>query len=624
MISFSVSSSLDCPTQQVLLSFLSGSLSWDDSDAIRTHVETCSRCRESVQRLADTSVTTAHSDPDSAEPAQPGEPAFDQPRASLAEFSVGRTESSRTTNHPPDEKKGDTEIAGDGGSASRGSEDETVAAPAALHRIGKYEVVRLVGRGGFADVYLARNPQLDEEVAVKVPRAHLAAGPVTEAFLSEARTAANLRHPNIVSIRDAETDARGRAFVIMDWLEGGTLDDVRKRKQLSVDEIVNIMRQIAQAAAHAHREGFVHRDLKPSNILFDKYGRPHIADFGLAVHERELQKRDPEFAGTRRFMSPEQVRRETALIDRRADVWALGVILYLLLSAEFPFDGDHSQVESAILEGTPKPLKVASNKVPEELQAICMACLRPDLEKRLSSADELANRLETFSRHQARKRTRRKFLISGSALLGLGGAAAYGGYWIYDRNRELRAEEVYCRANSEWSYNWNGQIAFEAYTDTTAASLLWLALGEIESPPHDFRIDLKLGQLNHELGIALVLAHRANQFQSFMTLNVNGLIKVQRQFGEFTDPVGGYYKLRSDDARHDVGPVDQVFRREETISVQVTGGRIVLFQYGNSQCKGVEDSDDRRSIIDRNGYIGRFGIMTTHGEGTIRDLEITA
>ncbi len=155
---------------------------------------------------------------------------------------------------------------------------------------GRYTVIRLLGRGGFGRVYLARDEELGRFVAIKVPRPGLLRTPQqVESFLGEARLAAGLKHPALVGVHDVSRYGEHGVFVVFEYVEGKNLSEVLRSGRLTPTQLVKLMVPAAEALHHAHKAGLVHRDIKPSNILIDRDGNPHVADFGLAIHE-DLQR----------------------------------------------------------------------------------------------------------------------------------------------------------------------------------------------------------------------------------------------------------------------------------------------------------------------------------------------
>ena len=263
---------------------------------------------------------------------------------------------------------------------------------------GRYTVVSLLGRGGFGTVYLARDGELGRLVAIKVPRPGLLSSPEkVQAFLDEARIAAGLVDPAIVAVYDVGRHGENDVFVVFEYIEGRNLSQVLKTERLTPTQLVKLMVPIAEAVHHAHKAGLVHRDIKPSNILIDQQGRPHIADFGLALSENPQDLRAKEVAGTPIYMAPEQVLGETHRLDRRTDVWALGVVLYLGLLGRPPFSGRiRTELFDAILHGDPKPPREVSDSVSGELERICLKCLSKRMADRYDTAGELADDLKRW------------------------------------------------------------------------------------------------------------------------------------------------------------------------------------------------------------------------------------
>jgi len=256
--------------------------------------------------------------------------------------------------------------------------------------IGRYSIERELGRGGFAVVYLARDTQLDRHVALKVPRKnrfksdeHLAL------FVQEARNAAQLDHPGIVRVYDVQQDA-DLVYIVEQYIEGTDLARYSRTSQLSWEQIAELMIGIAEAISHPHEKKYYHRDLKPGNILVDTSGKPHVADFGLAIHASMQHRHRGERAGTYAYMSPEQVRGEAHRLDGRSDIWSLGVILYELLAGDRPFHGETvSQVFDEIENRDPPPPRQVRSQTPAELSRICMTCLSKRASNRYVGAADL-------------------------------------------------------------------------------------------------------------------------------------------------------------------------------------------------------------------------------------------
>lgn len=282
--------------------------------------------------------------------------------------------------------------------------DTSVDIPAARaglpHRIGPYRVDRVLGRGGFGVVYLGWDEVLQRQVAIKVPNPQRFTSKNARAqFLHEARLAARLRHPGIVVVFEAGIDDEDHCYIVYEFVAGATLADRIKEHNCSPSAAVKLAIDIASALDAAHRQSLVHRDLKPANILLDEDGHPRITDFGLAVDEVSQREQAWVVSGTPVYMAPEQARGETHLLDGRTDIWALGVILYELLTKRKPFFGrDSQEVFQEICEREPKPLRQLAPQVDRTLERIVQTCLQKDPAERYSSATDLLEDLRDWQR----------------------------------------------------------------------------------------------------------------------------------------------------------------------------------------------------------------------------------
>jgi non-specific serine/threonine protein kinase len=267
-------------------------------------------------------------------------------------------------------------------------------------QIGRYEVVSLLGEGAFGAVYLANDPQLKRQAAIKTPhRRHLRHRRSRKQFLDEAQLAAQLKHPVLVSIYDIH--AQGDEFyLVMEYIDGKPLanvlhDDWASRRDLRY--AAEMLADIAEAVHEAHKRGLVHRDLKPANILIDRAGRPHVTDFGLALHEEDQRGRAWEVSGTPAYMAPEQVRGESHRLDGRCDIWSLGAILYEMITGRRAFAGRKvHDVFDEIVHREPKPPRQIDDSIPIELERICLRCLAKDVSARYTTARDLCDDLRRF------------------------------------------------------------------------------------------------------------------------------------------------------------------------------------------------------------------------------------
>jgi DNA-binding winged helix-turn-helix (wHTH) protein/tetratricopeptide (TPR) repeat protein len=276
-------------------------------------------------------------------------------------------------------------------------------------RIAHYEILELLGAGAMGEVYKARDQRLGRIVALKFLPAELARDPsARRRFLHEAQAVAQLDHPNVATIYEVGESEGGRAYLALAFYEGETLQRKLERGPLPLAEAVGIARQIAQGLGAAHQRQIVHRDVKPANIAVLPDGTVKLLDFGLAkmIGATSLTRLGAS-PGTPAYKSPEQTRGEK--VDRRSDLWALGVVLYEMLAGRQPFRGEYEQaVIYSILNETQKPL---GPELPPELSEVIDRALKRDPAERYGSAEELKEDLEVIPLGEvsaSRKRPRRR------------------------------------------------------------------------------------------------------------------------------------------------------------------------------------------------------------------------
>jgi serine/threonine protein kinase len=267
--------------------------------------------------------------------------------------------------------------------------------------LGNYRILAPLGQGGMARVYRARQENLDREVAIKVlPPWYAADRSFVERFNLEARLVARLSHPNIVTVHDA-SEYNGLLYIVMQLVDGGTLkqrlDQLRAQgKTMDLAEAAHIFRQLADALSYAHDQGIIHRDVKPVNVLMDRSGRPILSDFGIAkvlASSHEQLTRPGAGVGTPEYMSPEQCM--GGQIDGRADIYALGVMLYEALTGRTPFIGDnYPALAHSHLYEPPSPPSRFNPTLPPPVERVILTALMKDPAQRYQRASELADALD--------------------------------------------------------------------------------------------------------------------------------------------------------------------------------------------------------------------------------------
>ena len=257
-------------------------------------------------------------------------------------------------------------------------------------KLGPYEVLAPIGAGGMGEVYRARDPRLNREIAIKISAAHF-----SERFEREAKAIAALNHPNICSLYDVGPD-----YLVMEYVDGKPL-----KGPVPLNEALALAGQILDALDAAHRKGITHRDLKPGNILVNKNG-VKVLDFGLAKIENAsgmdgATKTMPltgegSILGTLQYMSPEQVEGKEA--DARSDIFAFGLVLYELITGKRAFEGStQTSLIAAILKDQPRPVSELQPVTPKALDRVVQTCLEKDPDRRWQSAREVKHALEWIS-----------------------------------------------------------------------------------------------------------------------------------------------------------------------------------------------------------------------------------
>jgi eukaryotic-like serine/threonine-protein kinase len=284
----------------------------------------------------------------------------------------------------------------------------------------QYRLEQEIGAGGMATVYLAEDLRHSRHVALKVLRPELAAVIGAERFLAEIKLTANLQHPHILPLFDSG-EADGFLYYVMPYVEGESLRDrLRREKQLPVEEAIRIAREIADALDYAHRHGVIHRDIKPENILLHDR-RALVADFGIALAASKAGSRMTETGmslGTPQYMSPEQAMGERE-ITARSDVYALGAVLYEMLTGDPPFTGSTAQaIVALVLTETPRPLIPRRHTIPEHVEAAVLTALEKLPADRFETAAQFAEALEGRTGGRADRRTEARTISVSSVPAG--------------------------------------------------------------------------------------------------------------------------------------------------------------------------------------------------------------
>jgi serine/threonine protein kinase len=361
-----------CPDQTELLAFVRGTLSTPAFTRLAAHVEQCTACQTVLDRLDSIgdSVLSGLRD------------AVPEELATISEVPLGLMQAAQDLGRRP-------------------SADAVTDTPELVRRLGKFELLKELGVGSFASVFLARDTELERTVAIKVPRAgQLLGRSDVDRFLREARSAAQLKHPGIVSLYDISQTDDGTPYLIVEFIQGTTLAERLRKDRPRIDRSAELIAAVADALDYAHGSGVIHRDIKPSNIMIDGEGRPHLMDFGLAKREAEAvtMTEEGQVLGTPAYMPPEQARGESHHVDARSDIYGMGVVLYELLTGELPFRGNRRMVIRQVIDDEPRPPRGLNDKIPRDLETICLKAMAKNPARRYATARDMADDLRRFLR----------------------------------------------------------------------------------------------------------------------------------------------------------------------------------------------------------------------------------
>jgi eukaryotic-like serine/threonine-protein kinase len=442
-------------------------------------------------------------------------------------------------------------------------------------RIGPYEVISIIGAGGMGEVYRARDPRLDRDVALKVLPAEFSAdADRLRRFAREARAAAALNHPNIVTIHSVE-EANGTHFLTMELIDGSPLSARISKDGLPLEQFLSIAVPLADAISAAHHRGITHRDLKPANIMVTVDGRVKILDFGLAMPREGRSEpfsasapttmdgaMQTTVGGTLAYMSPEQA--EGKPVDHRSDIFSLGVVFYEMATGQRPFTGDTPfALLSSVVKDTPRDVADVNPSLPDELSRMIERCLVKDPEYRWQSAKDLRNDLQALDRERAsrtqtkrgpRRSVRRIAVATAVLLLGV---VAVNRYWFSRRPSGGAFDSLAVLPFVNVGADQNTEYLSDGITENLINSFSRLTKLRVVPRSRVFRYkgrDVEPEMIGREMGVVAVLTGRVLQRGDELNIQVE-LVDVGRD----SQLWGRQYK----------GTLSEIITVQETIANEV-------------------------------------------------------
>jgi serine/threonine protein kinase len=405
-----MTTSLACPDETELLVLAMGE---PVAAAVKAHVDGCAACRTRLDRLhAEVAVLRQNHEWETP-PSTELDPALEHD----AEEPYTETTKDWTPSEPSGFPGGPARPGPEAVAAARELAEGLNQMPDA---IGRYKVVGQLGSGGEADVYRVVHIKLGNDLVLKLSRRQV--GPDNQSgLIDEGRLLIDLQHPNLVRIYDLDFHDN-RPFLVMEYVHGRNLEDYARDEPVSASRAAALVAKLAEVMAVAHRHGITHCDIKPKNILIDKLGEPRLIDFGMARMRHAWSDRvDSSVGGTVAYMAPEQARLELDRIGPRSDIFALGGVLYFLLTGSAPFQGQtHEEVWDRARRCDFEPGALRAAKVPRRLEQICLKAMAAEPAGRYATAEALGKALKSY--------VRRHRLVAASALILLIPAVAFGAW----------------------------------------------------------------------------------------------------------------------------------------------------------------------------------------------------